>query len=392
MTPLESHGATDDGRKRDHNEDAFAIDDASALYVLCDGMGGHASGEVASEIAVTELIQFYSEICRADDFEWPWPHASEDADFENRALHSAILHANERIYVESMKDAKLEGMGTTICAIAKKGDRMVLGWVGDSRIYRVRGNQIRQLSEDHSLINHYRRLGKTEEELAQLEGRKNVIVRALGLKDRVEVDLLETDVLPDDILLMCSDGLTDLVEDWVIEGVITSWEGGIEGVATTLIRLANERGGKDNITVLLVRVPIDDEATEDPSDEEEGAPETGRSTRPIRKTSPIDVVVSVGETSLSSEPEPAMEKTGRIAPSTVGAPPPRPPTATPADAPLNLIPPAEEDPLNSAQGVEKSIAPARAPSVSSVSQWTENAELRVIYDEARPAPLPGEDD
>ena len=118
MLRLESHGATDEGRKRDHNEDAFALDEASSLYVLCDGMGGHASGEVASEIAVTELIRFYRDVCREDGFEWPWPHASSDADFENRAMHNAILHANERIYVESMKDAKLEGMGTTVCAAA----------------------------------------------------------------------------------------------------------------------------------------------------------------------------------------------------------------------------------------------------------------------------------
>ena len=190
--PFEVHNKqrriTDVGKKRSHNEDAFAIHQEKGLFIMCDGMGGHASGEVASQLAVDEIARFFIELCRDSTFDWPY-ELDENRPFNARALER-ILYANDRIFVESMKNKELEGMGTTVCAMATAGSQMAIAHVGDSRVYRYRDNTLTQLTEDHSLINHYRRLGElSEEDLEALGKKKNVIVRALGLKDEVEVDV-----------------------------------------------------------------------------------------------------------------------------------------------------------------------------------------------------------
>ena len=204
--------------------------------------------KVASQLAVEEVAQFFVHLCREDEFEWPY-ELDHDRPFNSRALEGAIRYANDRIFVESMKKAELEGMGTTICALAVSDDEMVVAHVGDSRVYRLRDGTLSQITEDHSLINHYRKLGNlTEEELEALGARKNVIVRALGLKDEVEVDVALEDMSPGDVFLVCSDGLTDLVEDPVILETMESHGDDLDGCAEELVHLANE-GGKDNITV-----------------------------------------------------------------------------------------------------------------------------------------------
>ena len=254
MLRIESFAVTDVGCKRDHNEDYYGIDDRFELFVVADGMGGHASGEVASRLAVENLMEFFTNTCRADGFRWPYPPDPKATTFEEIALSNAIQYANDRVFIESMKDRRYDDMGTTLVAVAGAGESMVVAHVGDSRVYRYRNGQITQITEDHSLLNHYiRTRGMTEEEIKAFKS-KNVIVRAVGLKDYVEPDVQLSGKASDDIWLLCSDGLSDLVDDWIIQEVIAGNEDDLEAMGHALVRLANQNGGKDNITVMLLRV------------------------------------------------------------------------------------------------------------------------------------------
>ena len=245
------HAITDVGKKRDHNEDAFLIDTEQELFVVCDGMGGHASGEVASALAIDSLAEFFTHTCRGEGFEWPFPGSSQ-APFVQRALHNSILFANACIFEESNRSPDRKGMGTTVCAAAGMREEIVLAHVGDSRIYRYRGGQLTRLTEDHSLINHYKRKRDVSEaELEALRSRSNVIVRALGLRTNLEVDLRVEKKVEGDFYLLCSDGLTDLVNDTEIETIMRDHRPSLDTTVQTLIDEANERGGKDNITVLI---------------------------------------------------------------------------------------------------------------------------------------------
>lgn len=269
MLRIESFAVTDVGCKRDHNEDYYGIDDAFELFVVADGMGGHASGEVASRLAVENLMEFFTTSCRVDGFRWPYPPESKATTFEEIALSNAIQYANDRVFIESMKDRRYDDMGTTLVAVAGAGESLVIAHVGDSRAYRYRNGQIAQITEDHSLLNHYiRTRGMTEEEIKAFKS-KNVIVRAVGLKDYVEPDVQRTDKSRGDIWLLCSDGLSDLVDDWIIQEVIAGNEDDLEAMGHALVRIANQNGGKDNITVMLLRVVGD-------------APSDARATRPMR--------------------------------------------------------------------------------------------------------------
>lgn len=251
-----SSGLTDVGLKRDHNEDYVLIDGEHGLFVLADGMGGHASGEVASQLAVSHFADFFNDTCQQDGFVWPYDVTGLET-FAERAVANGIQHANDRVFIESMRDRRYDGMGTTLAIMADADDKMVLAHVGDSRIYRFRGGVLTQLTEDHSLINHFKRTrGMSDEEVKSIASR-NVIVRAIGLKEYVEPDVKVVDKRAGDVYLLCSDGLSDLVEDWVVENVL---EGGIDDLDDTckrLVRLANQRGGKDNISVILLRVEND---------------------------------------------------------------------------------------------------------------------------------------
>ena len=253
---LISHGATDVGLKRQKNEDYFAILEEEELYILADGMGGHASGQVASRLATEHIVEFMTERCRQPGFQWPYPVA-EGASFEEAAISNAIQFANERTFIESMKDSRLEGMGTTVCAIVGAGDRLVLAHVGDSRIYRYRAGTVEQVTRDHSLLNHYLDTGTiTPEEVKDFKN-KNVIIRAVGLKDYVDPEVQVTEKRPGDVYLICSDGLSDLVEPWIMKNTFEDEGDDLPAVAQRLIRLANQGGGKDNITVVLVQIAGD---------------------------------------------------------------------------------------------------------------------------------------
>ncbi len=251
--PLRAFGWTDVGRKRTSNEDFYAIDEPNELFVLADGMGGHNSGEVASRLAVQNLVTFLTDVSRRPGFEFSREVPPFD-DVERRRVHAAILYANERVYIESMKDRRYDGMGTTLLVAQGAGDNLVLAHVGDSRIYRLRAGKLTQVTEDHSWLNHMVQTGQMTREAAASAKGKNVIMRAVGLKGSVLPDVRVVERRAGDLYLFCSDGLSDLVEDWIIRDVLEAEGDDLYTAARALVKLANDYGGRDNCTVMLLKV------------------------------------------------------------------------------------------------------------------------------------------
>jgi PPM family protein phosphatase len=251
---MRCYGMTDVGRAREKNEDNLILVPSEGLYIVADGMGGHQGGQLASRLAISYITEFVCVLVKDADYQWPYEGYSDRSQGEN-ALAVGIQYSNERIFIESCKKRELEGMGTTITAILDLGATdLVLAHVGDSRIYRMRQNTLFQVTKDHSLVNHLLSQGKLTPEEAETFPNKNVIFRALGLKDYVEVDTSVQAKQAGDLYLLCSDGLTDLVEDWVIAEVLQGASNNLKEACKTLISLANRNGGKDNITVLLAVV------------------------------------------------------------------------------------------------------------------------------------------
>jgi PPM family protein phosphatase len=248
---IEVAGETNIGRKRNHNEDNFAILADFGLFIVADGMGGHASGEVASKMSVDALQEFFSQT--AEDPERTWPYKMDRSKgYEENRLITGIKLANLRIYETAQRDTRRRGMGTTFCGLFTANDGIYVAHVGDSRVYRYRDNKLEMLTEDHSLLNDYIKMKRlTEEEIANFP-HKNVIVRALGMKDTVKVDTrFEVPVL-NDTYLLCSDGLSGPVTDEEIAQILHEHKD-IKAATTRLIEKANENGGPDNITCVLVR-------------------------------------------------------------------------------------------------------------------------------------------
>lgn len=243
---------TDVGLKRTNNEDNFAVIQSAGLYVLADGMGGHASGQVASTMCVTHVAQYICEMSRQPGFKLTFP-VKPNLSYEANLLANAIMFANERVFIQSCKDRSMEGMGTTVTAIFNAPNGLVLAHVGDSRIYRVRRGEIMQMTRDHSLLNHLIDKGELKPEDAASFANKNVILRAIGLKDKVDVDIREVPREKGDIYMMCSDGLSDLVPDQIICKTI-SQAPNLNEACSQLIGLALKAGGKDNVTVVCVGV------------------------------------------------------------------------------------------------------------------------------------------
>ena len=255
MRKLTVKALTDVGLKRDHNEDYYGFVDELGIYVVCDGMGGHASGEVASRMTVEHVVAFVNDHLKSPPESMPYGHYP-GATPQETLLSNAIQYANDRVYVEGMKDSKLEGMGTTVVAMLASEDSFVVGHVGDSRVYCFNtSDRLNQVSRDHSLLNYKIDRGelKTAEDIANFE-QGNIIVRAIGLKDYVSPEVQTIARRPGDLFLLCSDGLTDLVDDWLIENVMDANTETLDEGNTALVRMANDRGGKDNITVMMIRV------------------------------------------------------------------------------------------------------------------------------------------
>jgi protein phosphatase len=252
---IEVAGETNVGMKRTHNEDNFSILEDSGLYVVADGMGGHASGEVASKMAVDSLKEFFA--ATSTDPERTWPYKMDRSKgYEENRLITGIKLANLRIYETAQRDAGKRGMGTTIVVLFAVEEGV---HVGDSRGYRVRDGKLEQMTEDHSLLNDYIKMKRlTAEEIANFP-HKNVIVRALGMKDTVKVDTRFDQPRPNDIYVLCSDGLSGPVEDPEMLEIILKYPD-LKTAAAKLIERANENGGPDNITAILARWIDDDTA------------------------------------------------------------------------------------------------------------------------------------
>ncbi|MEZ4405819.1 MAG: Stp1/IreP family PP2C-type Ser/Thr phosphatase [Polyangiales bacterium] len=249
---MEMFGETNVGMKRTHNEDNFSIIAEENLVIVADGMGGHASGEVASKMAVDAMREFFEATAKDPDATWPYKMDKQRSYEENRLI-TGIKLANLRIFEAAQREPRFRGMGTTIVVCAAVREGLIVGHVGDSRVYRIRSGAIEQLTEDHSLLNDYLKMRKlTEEEIANFP-HKNVIVRALGMKEIVKVDSRLEHPNPGDIFLLCSDGLSGPVADPELLRLVEENKGDLKVAASRLIAKANENGGPDNITCCLVR-------------------------------------------------------------------------------------------------------------------------------------------
>ncbi len=244
-------GKTDVGRVRDHNEDNLLLPTELPLAVVSDGMGGHACGEVASKIAVESVEEHY---VRTNEESSPtWPLRLPQWQIERDRMTTAIKLANMKIWGTSQADADKRGMGCTIEALFFSQGRFYIGHVGDSRVYRIRAAQISQLTEDHSLFNDYRRMREMAGEDEANFPHKNVVVRALGMTEHVYVDVIVDDYQANDVYVVCTDGLSGMISDRQIQDVVGTTEN-LDNASNTLVKLANEAGGKDNITAVLARI------------------------------------------------------------------------------------------------------------------------------------------
>jgi serine/threonine protein phosphatase PrpC len=251
-TSLRSFGVTDTGRRRPHNEDAFACDDGLGLFVVADGVGGHAKGEVASQESVEQIHGFVRQGREIITEFMKAPGKDEKREQVRRLLESSVQSACYMVYGMADQDPSQRGMSTTISALLVCGSYAVTAQVGDSRIYRVRGGVGVQLTEDHTLVNFKLKQGLISNEEARTMKGKNVITRAVGHKDYVEVDTRELEAQPGDRYLLCSDGLHGYLQGGELETVLAG--GPVEAAPHRFVQLANERGGRDNITVVLVFV------------------------------------------------------------------------------------------------------------------------------------------
>jgi PPM family protein phosphatase len=242
VTGLRFVGVSDPGRRRRRNEDAYVAE--PPVFAIADGMGGAQAGEVASGLAAAVLQEPLEEI-------------GEDGE---ERVSSLIREANRRVFQRSNEDAATSGMGTTmtVALVDSPGGTIAFGHVGDSRAYRVRGGELEQLTDDHSLVGELVRSGRLSPEEAEQHPQRSVITRALGTEPDVDVDTFTVEAEPDDIYLLCSDGLTDMVAGREILAVVDRADD-LEGAARGLVDAANEGGGEDNITVVLFQVGVPDE-------------------------------------------------------------------------------------------------------------------------------------
>jgi serine/threonine protein phosphatase PrpC len=247
-------GKTDVGRKRDHNEDAIVLAPDLSLFMVCDGMGGHAAGEVASSTAAASVVKFIREHrARIDEFDDS--NASRDALL--RLVEEAIQQASAAVYGIATSESGKAGMGTTLTMVLCTQTIGVMGHVGDSRLYLRRAGRMYQLSEDHTYVTELVKRGMTTPELAKKGPYANVITRAVGIQKSVRPDTLAFDILPGDTLLLCSDGLSKYVESHEELGSFLDADH-VEGTPARLVELANQRGGSDNVSSIVLRAVGDD--------------------------------------------------------------------------------------------------------------------------------------
>ncbi|MCP4302323.1 MAG: Stp1/IreP family PP2C-type Ser/Thr phosphatase [Gammaproteobacteria bacterium] len=243
---------TDTGRVREHNEDMIGSRPDVGLMVLADGMGGYNAGEVASGIAVQIVTELAADGATREKQEDIEPHSGLMR--QSIVLRDAVYRSNKIIYQTAQSQTHCEGMGTTIVACMFCDNKLSIAHVGDSRAYRMRDGKLDQITADHSLLQELVDRGFYSEEEAQRSTNRNYVTRALGVEPIVEVEVHEHDVLPGDVYLLCSDGLSDMVEDDDIHLTISTFNASLDVVGQQLVDLANDHGGRDNISVMLAQV------------------------------------------------------------------------------------------------------------------------------------------
>ena len=249
---IRSVGLSDVGRVREHNEDTIGVDADIGLLVLADGMGGYNAGEVASGIAVKTIMSLVKEAYDRQDMS-----AADGETGLSRptiVLRDAITRANKIIHQTAKTQPQCEGMGTTVVACLFSDNRVSVAHVGDSRMYRLRGNRYEQMTLDHSLLQELVDRGFYSQAEAQRATNKNYVTRALGVEALVDVEIHEYPVHKGDYYLLCSDGMSDMVEDEDVHLTISTFGANLETIAKQLIQLSNDNGGRDNISIVLAHV------------------------------------------------------------------------------------------------------------------------------------------
>jgi len=249
---IRSVGLSDVGRVREHNEDTIGVDADIGLLVLADGMGGYNAGEVASGIAVKTIMSLVKEAIEHQDMNTEDPETGMQR--PSVILRDAIARANKIIYQTAKTQPQCEGLGTTVVACLFFNNRVAIAHVGDSRAYRMRANRFEQMTMDHSLLQELVDRGFYSQAEAQRATNKNYVTRALGVEPTVDVELHEHPAEKGDYYVLCSDGLSDMVEDDDIHLTISTFSASLETVAKQLIQLSNDNGGRDNVSIILAQV------------------------------------------------------------------------------------------------------------------------------------------
>lgn len=246
-------GLTDVGLQRDHNEDSFSVVPQHDLFVVADGMGGHQAGDVASKLATQAITEFFETVA-TEDVTWPFSFDPSLSEEENR-LVTGVRLANRQIVELGNSSSEHQGMGTTVVAslFSPRRARLYIAHVGDSRAYRIRNGEIEQITKDHSLVNDYLAAMPDMSEEQKSELPKNVITRALGMQEQVAVDVGSFDAQVGDLYLLCSDGLSGMIDDEELLQLSTASDDLVE-TCQRLVNTANEHGGEDNVTAVLIRV------------------------------------------------------------------------------------------------------------------------------------------
>lgn len=256
--PLIHAGRSDVGRKREHNEDSWHVNEKHGLFTIADGMGGHAAGEVASRLAVDVINDFVELSGNDSDITWPFEY-DENASLEENRIFTAIKLANMKIFEVIRERKELEGMGTTLVIMLVDGAKAYIGHVGDSRAYLLRDGDIQQVTSDHSWVNEQMKLGVLTKSEAAKHPFRNVVTRALGGRDPIKADLTCETLEADDIIVLCSDGLNSMLPDDRIRDIVLQSGDDLDAGCQALIDAANEAGGDDNISVVLARYVPDEQ-------------------------------------------------------------------------------------------------------------------------------------
>jgi protein phosphatase len=249
---LEAYGQTDVGRRRKLNEDNFLVAPEPGLYAVCDGMGGHNAGEVASKMAIETLQAFIEKSHKEKEITWPYG-LDVNLSFDGNRLKTAIKLANKKVFRAADNREDYTGMGTTVVAGLVSENTLTVGSAGDSRCYLLRGGQLSQLTRDDSWVSAALGEGILNSDEIERHPLRNVITKAVGAKESIELDVVEQKLQAGDLVLICSDGLHAMISDEQIQATLTPVPERLEEAASKLIEAANEAGGKDNVSVVLLR-------------------------------------------------------------------------------------------------------------------------------------------